>query len=194
MTGWGSWSLKSVDLSVSLQGRSLAFVMRAFTLRSAERQVELQEVPPGLSDHRSANAGAASANEHLPAATQVRSFFLSKPGWIGLTIILPLLFCFISAGVWRTIRHTSRTNAQQSTEHLNRSFIKNPGRSNQNQISSVENSLLRKGSSSVQVQQSQSQPPANSQQPPIDASKWFDTVSDFTTKCSCTNVNFTLLS
>ena len=61
--------------------------MRAFTLRSAERQVELQEVPPGLSDHRSA-AGAASANEHLPAATQVRSFFLSKPGWIGLTIIL----------------------------------------------------------------------------------------------------------
>ena len=164
----------SVFCLFSFQGRSLAFVMRAFTLRSAERQVELQEVPPGLSDHRSANAGAASANEHLPAATQVRSFFLSKPGWIGLTIILPLLFCFISAGVWRTIRHTSRTNAQQSTEHHSRSFIKNPGRSNQNhqnQISSVENSLLRKGSSSVQVQQSQSQPPANSQQPPIDASK-----------------------
>ena len=147
--------------------------MRAFTLRSAERQVELQEVPPGLSDHRSA-AGAASANEHLPAATQVRSFFLSKPGWIGLTIILPLLFCFISAGVWRTIRHTSRTNAQQSNEHHSRSFIKNPGgssRSNQNQISSLESSLIRKGSSSVQVQQQQSQPPANSQQPPIDASK-----------------------
>ena len=167
--------------------------MRAFTLRSAERQVELQEVPPGLSDHRSA-AGAASANEHLPAATQVRSFFLSKPGWIGLTIILPLLFCFISAGVWRTIRHTSRTNAQQSNEHHSRSFIKNPGsssRSNQNQISSLESSLIRKGSSSVQVQQQQSQPPANSQQPPIDASKWFDTVSHSTSKCSFTlNMNF----
>ena len=32
--------------------------MRAFTLRSAERQVELQEVP------------GAAPNEHLPAATQ----------------------------------------------------------------------------------------------------------------------------
>lgn len=151
--------------------------MRAFTLRSAERQVELQEVPPGLSDPRSA-AGNAAANEHLPAATQVRSFFLSKPGWIGLTILLPLLFCFISAGVWRTIRHTSRTNAQQSSPHpasAAGSFIKS-SRSNQNQISSVDNTLLLhppaaaalpKGSSQVQ-----SQPSANSQQqPPIDASK-----------------------
>ena len=148
--------------------------MRAFTLRSAERQVELQEVPPGLSDPRSA-AGNAAANEHLPAATQVRSFFLSKPGWIGLTILLPLLFCFISAGVWRTIRHTSRTNAQPASQHQSGSFIKS-SRSNQNQISSVDNTLLLhppaaaalpKGSSQVQ-----SQPSANSQQqPPIDASK-----------------------
>ena len=61
--------------------------MRAFTLRSAERQVELQEVPGGI------------ANEHdVPAATQVRSL---SPGWIGLTILVPLVFCFISAGVFR---------------------------------------------------------------------------------------------
>ena len=73
--------------------------MRAFTLRSAERQVELQEVVP-------------ESNEHLPAATQVRSL---SPGWIGLTIFVPLVFCFISAGVFRTILRT-RTNSSTPNE------------------------------------------------------------------------------
>merc|ERR1712242_658394 len=55
------------------KGRSLAFVMRAFTLRSAERQVEPQEG-------------------------------LLSPGWIGLTIFAPLIFCFVSAGFYRVLR------------------------------------------------------------------------------------------
>merc|ERR1712029_258239 len=52
------------------KGRSLAFVMRAFTLRSAERQVELQDDP----------------NEH-PTANQIRSF---TAGGIILTILAPM--------------------------------------------------------------------------------------------------------
>jgi hypothetical protein len=85
-----------------LQGRSLAFVMRAFTLRSAERQVELQEVPPNES------------RGEQPAATQVRSL---SAGWIGLTILVPLVFCFISAGVWRTIRSVRRTTGDPASNN-----------------------------------------------------------------------------
>ena len=69
--------------------------MRAFTLRSAERQVELQEDP----------------NEH-PAATQER---LLSPGWIGLTIFAPLIFCFVSAGFYRVLRRTKRPGGGSSS-------------------------------------------------------------------------------
>ena len=69
--------------------------MRAFTLRSAERQVELQEDP----------------NEH-PAATQER---LLSPGWIGLTIFAPLIFCFVSAGFYRVLRRT-KSSSERSNE------------------------------------------------------------------------------
>ena len=85
--------------------------MRAFTLRSAERQVELQDVPQKAVDQTKAD---------LPAATQVRSL---SPGWIGLTILVPLVFCFVSAGVFRTIVRTRRSTASNSSS--NGSLFKN---------------------------------------------------------------------
>lgn len=84
--------------------------MRAFTLRSAERQVELQDVPQKAVDQTKAD---------LPAATQVRSL---SPGWIGLTILVPLVFCFVSAGVFRTIVRTRRPASNSSS---NGSLFKN---------------------------------------------------------------------
>ncbi len=99
----------------TLQGRSLAFVMRAFTLRSAERQVELQEAayPASAAGDLSINSGGISTNEHLPAATQVHSAL--SPGWIGLTILVPLVLCFISAGVFRTIWRTREPGSSEAS-------------------------------------------------------------------------------
>lgn len=147
------------------KGRSLAFVMRAFTLRSAERQVELQEVP------------GAAPNEHLPAATQVR--YLS-PGWIGLTILVPLVFCFISAGIFRTI---SRTRTSSTTSHANNSLLMFKRQSANNEGGATA------GDGSCVDEQLQKQAPSSwkAQQPPVMEIAAVDSKESYIVDCPVQN-------